>query len=125
MKLSSSTPARVLASTRAGVHEQSPKPMSPSRYPPSAATEWNATLRLAGLHGHTPGPSVAAFAARASQLIAIANRWIPDDLDYLDVGGGFYGGVPAWSPEADGPPPRFADYAEALHEPAGGIRKGR
>lgn len=286
MKLSSSTPARVLASTRAGVHEQSPKPMSPSRYPPSAATDWNwtladdlahrfgdsfynfdegqlrhncdealrafrtvyprtqvaysykanhlpavcrtvtdaglfadvaseldlwlarrlgvpgertvytgttrsadsltaalatgcrvnldslrevrllleardrlppgvhpiglrcalsyeevpvqrlgmdptgeefaaaveairasTTLRLAGLHGHTPGPSVAAFAARASQLIAIANRWIPDDLDYLDVGGGFYGGVPAWSPEVDGPPPRFADYAEAIHEP--------
>lgn len=82
-----------------------------------AAIRGSAAFRLTGLHGHTPGPGVEAFAARVSQLIAIASRWIPDELDYLDVGGGFYGGVPAWSPEADGPPPSFVDYAEAMRGP--------
>ena len=74
-------------------------------------------VRLAGLHGHVPGHAVADFAERVTTLLDIAQRWLPNELEYLDVGGGFYGGVPSWPTLADGPAPRFADYAEAIRTP--------
>ncbi len=72
-------------------------------------------LRLAGLHCHLPGHSVESFAERIRVLIRVADRFIPDSPEFLDIGGGFYGGVPSVYPE-EGRAPTIADYAEAVCE---------
>lgn len=70
-------------------------------------------LRLAGLHCHVPSHSVESFAERTRVLIRVADQTIPDGPEYLDIGGGFYGGVPSVYPEP-GPAPTISDYAEAV-----------
>lgn len=69
-------------------------------------------LRLAGLHCHVPDRSVASFVRRAEELIALAARHVDGAPDYLDIGGGVYGGVP---PEGvRGRHPTAADYGAAV-----------
>jgi diaminopimelate decarboxylase len=68
-------------------------------------------LRLAGLHAHTPGRDVDVLAGRARALATWAKR-LDQPLDYLDIGGGLYGGVPLL-PD----PPTPLDYAQAVAEP--------
>lgn len=68
-------------------------------------------LRLAGLHCHFPGSELTSFADRTRQLIEAADRAFPHGPpDYLDVGGGFYGGVP-FSIDSS---PDARDYALAV-----------
>ncbi len=66
-------------------------------------------LRFAGLHCHFPGTE-AAFDSRARGLLAATRIAFPDSPpDFLCVGGGFHGGVPAPVP---GTSP--SDYAALL-----------
>lgn len=73
----------------------------------------SAGLRLAGLHCHFPDWSVDSFAERTRVLIRVAERTLPEGPEFLDIGGSFYGGVPAVYP-GEGGPPRIADYADAV-----------
>lgn len=68
-------------------------------------------LRLAGLHVHFPDHAVDSFAERARRMVAIADRLFPEGPDYLDLGGSFYGGVPAACPGGN---PACSDYAAAI-----------
>ena len=70
-------------------------------------------LTLAGLHCHFPGIELPLFAQRATILVEAARRAFPETPPhYLDMGGGFYGGVPVGS---GGPAP--GDYAEVMCPP--------
>lgn len=65
-------------------------------------------VRIAGLHLHssTKSRSVAAYAAAADYAGQLAVRYGLQDLCYIDMGGGFYGGVPD--------KPNFNDYVPAI-----------
>lgn len=70
-------------------------------------------LFLAGMHCHMPGPELPLFEHRARRMVSAARLAFPDTPpDYLDLGGGFYGGVPT---SDRGPSP--ADYAAVLCPP--------
>ncbi|MEI6620718.1 MAG: hypothetical protein WCP28_02260 [Actinomycetes bacterium] len=70
-------------------------------------------LRLAGLHCHFPECAVGSFAERARTLVTVADDLFDGVPDFLDVGGSFYGGVPAQFP-GGGPAPSVAEYADAV-----------
>lgn len=73
----------------------------------------SAGLRLAGLHCHFPDSGLDSFGKRTRALIDVAERTLPAGAEFLDVGGSFYGGVPAVYPGV-GAPPSIADYADVV-----------
>lgn len=71
-------------------------------------------VQIAGLHLHssTKSRSVTAYAAVAAYAVELAKRYQLNDLTYIDMGGGFYGGVAG--------KPDFRDYVPAI---AGRLRE--
>ncbi len=70
-------------------------------------------VKVSGLHGHfSTDRSLAAFERITDQLLLLADDFFPDSLDYLDVGGGFYGDVPESFGKNN--TPTFDDYADAI-----------
>ncbi len=71
-------------------------------------------LRVRSLHGHTSSASRAAwvYARIAETLCRLAEEVAPDTVEEIDVGGGFFGPMPA----GFAPPgaPSFEAYAEAV-----------
>ena len=65
-------------------------------------------VRIAGLHLHssTKSRSVAAYEAVADYAGRLAEQYQLQDLSYIDMGGGYYGGVPG--------KPDFNDYVPAI-----------
>ncbi len=65
-------------------------------------------VRITGLHLHssTKSRSVAAYAAAADYAGYLAGQYGLQELRYIDMGGGFYGGVPD--------KPNFNDYVPAI-----------
>ncbi|MEI8084168.1 MAG: hypothetical protein WCI74_20195, partial [Actinomycetes bacterium] len=70
-------------------------------------------LRLSGLHCHFPDWTAESFTERARTLVMAADDLFDAVPDFLDIGGSFYGGVPAQFP-GGGPAPSVADYADAV-----------
>lgn len=72
-------------------------------------------IKVTGLHGHfsTKTRSVAAYRRITQNLCRIAKEYFDYELEYLDVGGGIYGEVPA---TLNMYAPSFDDYAEAICE---------
>ena len=71
-------------------------------------------VEIAGLHLHssTRSRSVTAYAAVAAFAVRLAGKYQLTDLSYIDMGGGYYGGVPG--------KPDFRDYVPAI---AGELKK--
>lgn len=90
--------------------------VSPGSEEWSACLEALAGVHIGGLHCHAPGGDPSAFAQRTEALITVADRYLPGGPDFLDVGGGFYGGVPATWP-GPGPTPTPQAYARAITAP--------
>jgi diaminopimelate decarboxylase len=67
----------------------------------------SSSLHLAGLHLHQSSRtrSLGIYTALARKAVELQNRY-KLDLEYLDIGGGFFGGMPDR--------PSFAHYAEAI-----------
>ena len=71
-------------------------------------------IRVDCLHGHVSSTSRSLWVYRtiARTLADTAERFFPESIDYLDVGGGFFGRrVPAMGLTDT---PTYADYAEAI-----------
>jgi diaminopimelate decarboxylase len=70
-------------------------------------------VRIVGLHLHssTKSRSVAAYEAAADYAVQIAKKYHLEDVRCVDMGGGFYGGVPG--------KPNFNDYVPAIAERLG------
>jgi diaminopimelate decarboxylase len=73
---------------------------------------------LAGLHCHlsTAGRTIESYRLRTQKLLALANRYFPEEPPrYLDIGGGFYGNVPAdLRAQFDHELPTYKQYAAAI-----------
>lgn len=70
--------------------------------------------RIAGLHGHfsTRERSVSVYEKIASRLCMLAKQYLPpEQIEYIDIGGGIYGELP---PNFPVKAPSFDDYAEAV-----------
>ncbi len=70
-------------------------------------------IQVCGLHGHfsTRNRSVGTYRKITQELCRIAKEHILDSLEYIDVGGGFYGELPE---SFNISTPTFDDYAEAI-----------
>lgn len=80
---------------------------------------WCKGIRIAGLHLHssTKSRSVKAYAAAAEFAGEIALKYgLTEEIEYIDMGGGYYGGVPG--------KPTFDDYLPAIVKGINGERKG-
>jgi diaminopimelate decarboxylase len=76
-----------------------------------------ANITVEGLHCHLGGDrSAASYGMRAEQLITLADMLFPEAPPrWLDIGGGFAGGMPdELRAQFKVPPPRYADYAAAV-----------
>jgi diaminopimelate decarboxylase len=91
-------------------------------FPVSALREVSARLRAANLpvrtlHGHTSSSTRQCwiFERIAGTLCDLASTYFPDTLEEINVGGGFFGPLPA----GFGPPdaPSYEDYARAIAGP--------
>jgi diaminopimelate decarboxylase len=77
--------------------------------------------RLAGLHCHflAPQRSAAAYGAIAERMLDLAADHFADaELDFIDLGGGFFSKMtPALQAQFGQPIPTFAEYAAAMATP--------
>lgn len=74
-------------------------------------------LRLRGIHSHLGGDRTpAAYARRTQRMAELAQRLFPHEApDYIDVGGGYAGKMPAsLAAQLPYPPPSMAEYAEVV-----------
>ncbi|REB08728.1 diaminopimelate decarboxylase [Sporosarcina sp. BI001-red] len=69
---------------------------------------------VVGLHGHfsTSIRSLPVYQKNIQVLCDLAKQYVKETLEYLDVGGGFYGRVPKTMEIPDAP--TFDDYAETI-----------
>ena len=74
-----------------------------------------ANISVTGLHGHfsTRKRSIDSYKKITQKLCSIAKESIANQVEYIDVGGGFYGELPKIF---DMNAPTFDDYAEAIGE---------
>ncbi|MBP2241857.1 diaminopimelate decarboxylase [Cytobacillus eiseniae] len=74
-----------------------------------------ANIKIIGLHGHfsTTKRSVESYRIKTKKLCMIAKQSLADSLEFIDIGGGIYGELPA-SFQINAP--TFDDYAEAVCE---------
>lgn len=71
-------------------------------------------LKIVSLHGHTSsiGRNLWCYEKITKTLCTIAEKYFPETVQYIDVGGGFFGQIP---PELGfGDVPGFDDYAETI-----------
>lgn len=73
-----------------------------------------ANIRVCSLHGHTSSSSRSLWVYRtiAARLAEVGERHFPESIEFLNVGGGFYGPSAAAMGLKD--TPTFADYAAAI-----------
>lgn len=78
-------------------------------------------VRLAGLHCHfsTPTRSVDSYRRRMVRLLELSDRYFPKDPpEFLDIGGGYFGRMPAdFASQFDCPIPGYEEYAGAIAAP--------
>lgn len=70
-------------------------------------------VKIVGLHGHfsTRQRSVKSYSFITKKLCEIAKLYIKDNLEFIDIGGGFYGELPK---DFHISAPNFDNYAEAI-----------
>lgn len=71
-------------------------------------------VQVCSLHGHTSSSnrSVWVYRTIAAKLAEVGEKFFPETIEFLNVGGGFYGRSAAAMGLED--PPKFADYATAI-----------
>ena len=73
-----------------------------------------AGVRIIGLHGHTSTSdrAVLNYKIITQHMLAICEKYQLDDLEYFDIGGGYFGAAPAGM-DLTGRP-RYEDYADCV-----------
>ncbi len=80
-----------------------------------AAIRKRANLSLAGLQCHFADRGLASFASRTRELLNVSRGVFARAPRFLDIGGGFFGSMPAaLSSRMNTPVPSFDDYAGAV-----------
>lgn len=71
-------------------------------------------VKVVGLHGHfsTKTRSLEVYKEITQQLCKLSKEYIPTSVEYIDIGGGMYGNVPAEMKVKD--VPSFEAYAEVI-----------
>jgi len=71
-------------------------------------------IKIVSLHGHTSTTdrSIWCFEVIVKTLCAVAERYFPDSVEIINVGGGFFGRMHPGMPFKD--TPSFEDYAEVI-----------
>jgi len=89
---------------------------APEALPQIARALSECGLRVRALHGHSSSSSRSTWIYRriAATLCRLAEEHLPDAIEQINVGGGFFGAMP---PELAPPgAPSFDEYAEAIAE---------
>lgn len=70
-------------------------------------------IRIVGLHGHfsTTNRSVESYRLKTFTLCQLAKKYLKENIEYIDIGGGIYGELPKSFHLAV---PSFDDYADAI-----------
>ncbi|MGG1663544.1 diaminopimelate decarboxylase [Brevibacillus sp. NRS-1366] len=70
-------------------------------------------IRIVGLHGHfSTNRSLGVYEQITQELCFLAREYLKDSLEYIDVGGGMYGELPASF--GNKITPSFEDYADVI-----------
>lgn len=71
-------------------------------------------VRVCSLHGHTSSSnrSLWGYQTIATKLVEVGERYFPESIDFINVGGGFYGRPSPTMGLTE--TPTFDDYAEAI-----------
>ena len=72
-------------------------------------------VSLTGVHCHFPNRDLASFKTRALEMLDIVKRVFPSPPEFVNLGGGFFGGMPESMRDLyDREPPDFNQYAETI-----------
>jgi len=72
-------------------------------------------LVLAGLHCHFADRDLESFRLRTLGILEVAKRLFPDQIGFIDIGGGFFGELPeSLRCLQKTSPPSFCEYAEVV-----------
>lgn len=71
-------------------------------------------VKIVGIHGHfsTNTRSLAVYEKITEKLCELAKKYLADTIEYIDVGGGFYGNIPSTMNIINAP--TFDEYAETI-----------
>lgn len=71
-------------------------------------------VRIIGLHGHTSTSdrAVLNYKIITQHMLAVCEKYQLNDLEYFDIGGGFFGAAPAGMDITDRP--KYEDYADCV-----------
>lgn len=71
-------------------------------------------IRIVSLHGHTSSSdrAVANYSLIVNQMLSLCREWQLDDIDYFDVGGGFFGAAAKGIDLSN--KPKYSDYANII-----------
>lgn len=71
-------------------------------------------IRIISLHGHTSSSdrAVANYGLIVDQMLSLCNEYHLDDLNYFDVGGGFFGAAAKGIDVSN--KPKYSDYADMI-----------
>lgn len=71
-------------------------------------------VRIVSLHGHTSSSdrAVANYGLIVTQMLSLCSELHLDDIDYFDVGGGFFGAAAKGIDVSD--KPKYSDYADII-----------
>jgi len=76
---------------------------------------WSSNIRLSGLHCHFPNRDLESYGIRARQMLKLSRKLFRDPPDFLNLGGGFFGGMPAsLQKNYKNKLPTFHDYAKLI-----------
>lgn len=74
-------------------------------------------LKISGLHCHFPDRALRSYEERIEKILALIRRKIDWKLDYISIGGGYFGNIPKeFSTQFHTPIPLFKDYGQTVGE---------
>ena len=74
-------------------------------------------LKISGLHCHFPDRDLGSYKRRIEKMLGLIQRKIDWKLDYISIGGGYFGSIPKeFSSQFHTPIPSFEDYGKTVGE---------
>lgn len=74
-------------------------------------------LKISGLHCHFPNRALESYEKRIEKMLDLIRRKIDWKLEYVSIGGGYFGNIPKeFSTQFHMPIPSFEDYGQTVGE---------
>ncbi len=72
-------------------------------------------LKIAGIHCHFPNRDLNSFEERVTKMLKIVNKYFNDDIEFIDVGGGFFSKMNAkLKSQFNSEIPSYKEYADIV-----------